>query len=63
MAKIILDSEPSAFSNKCPFMKGESTCTFTNRECDCIGGYYDSISFDFERCNYCMSMKDFLRNL
>lgn len=58
MAKIVLDEEPSSLSwNKCPFMKDKQICLFTESECDCIGGYYDSLSFDFDKCKYCTVKK------
>ena len=59
MAKVLLDKEPSDLSwNKCPFMKNQRICLFTDSECKCVsGGYYYSISFEFERCEYC-TVKD-----
>ena len=51
MAKVVLDKEPSNFSwNKCPFMQNQRICLFTESECDCVSGYYDSMYFEFDKC-------------
>ena len=58
MTKVVLDKEPSNLSwNKCPFMKNERICLFTESECNCVGGYYDSMYFEFSKCPYC-TVKD-----
>ena len=51
MVKVVLDKEPSNFSwNKCPFMQNQRICLFTESECDCVSGYYDSMYFEFDKC-------------
>ena len=59
MAKVVLDKEASNLSwDKCPFMKHQRICLFTESECKCVrGGYYESISFEFSKCPYC-TVKD-----
>lgn len=53
MCRIVLDTAPS-FWDDCPFMRDKNKCFLNNMgKCDCFGGYYDEISFDFSRCPYC----------
>lgn len=54
MAKVLLDKEPSNLSwNKRLFMKDQRICLFTESECNCVSDYYDSMYFEFDKCECC----------
>lgn len=49
MNKIIVNEEPT---KKRDCILYDLKCKF----CDCEGGYYDSLTFDFSKCPYCISI-------
>lgn len=58
MSKIVLDSTPNLSGNECPFLHyyrydGGWVCDMSHKECPCVGGYYDSLFFEFTDCPYC----------
>lgn len=57
MSKIVLDSEPNLSFDRCPLMYPDrNECILGKFHCPCIGGYYDSLSFDFDECPYCTTI-------
>lgn len=56
-SKIVLDEE----------VKEETSCPLYNlglcKKCKCIGGYYDSRTFDFEKCPYCTTASKYKNRL
>lgn len=53
MSKIILHEAPCS-SQDCPFCSYDNKCKLSgDRECNCIGGYRDSLTFDFSKCDRC----------
>ena len=58
MAKIVLDSEPSSYSNPCPFINDSRQCFLNGLHyCECVIGKYNEY-FDFNRCLFCTTIKD-----
>ena len=60
MSKFVLDIAPS-YAEECPFYKAfcdnQWKYAYTNG-CACVGGYSDSRTFDFEKCPYCVVLKN-----
>lgn len=52
-SKIVISDAPM-HKEECPLW--ELKC---NREqCWCVGGYYDSLTFEFEKCPYCVALNN-----
>lgn len=49
--KILLNEKPILPEDDCPFYR-----TICQGDCRCRGGYYDSMTFEFEKCPYCTTM-------
>ena len=53
MCKIILNKEPT-HKEECPIY--ELLCKDKVYGCMCVGGYFDSLTFDFDKCPYCQTL-------
>ena len=49
--KIILNEAPIFVEEDCPLYR--AVC---QGNCKCRGGYYDSMTFEFEKCPYCTTL-------
>ena len=53
MNRIVLNEAPT-HREECPMY--ELLCKGNFDGCMCVGSYYDSLTFDFEKCPYCKTL-------